>query len=108
MTDPRKLAAAVRPQILKLARQGKMIDEAFKVTRKGLYPDATPEQIAMMRTMFFAGAGELMALQMYGVSEGDEITAQDDLLYAAIGEEIEQRHSQAIQLAFTKFGGKAQ
>lgn len=108
MTDPRILAAAVRPQIIKLARQGKLIDETFKVTRKGLFPDATPDQIAMMRTMFLAGAGELMALQMYGVTDDEDPTAEDELLFGQIMEEIELRHGQTLQLAFTRFGGPKQ
>lgn len=98
------LARAVRPEIRKLARKGKVVDQAFKVTRAALYPDATPEQIAAMRVMFFAGAAELSALQMYGVSDGDDITEEDDALYMSFMEEIERRHGGTIQLALVRHG----
>ena len=98
------LARAVRPEIKRLARKGKVVDTAFKTVRKALYPDATPEQIAAMRVMFFAGAAELSALQMYGVSEGDESNPEDDALLACFMEEIERRHGGTIQLALVRHG----
>lgn len=102
------LARAVRPRIHKRARQGKAVDTAFKVTRSALYPDATPEQIAMMRVMFFAGAAELVAIQTYGVSEGDDVTDEDMALYFRFMEEIERRHGGTIQLALVRHGEAGQ
>lgn len=101
------LARAVRPEIHKLAKRGKAVDKAFKVTRAALYPDASGEQIAMMRVMFFAGAAELMALQTYGVSEGDHITDADQMMFNSFMEEVERRHGGTIQLALVRYSDAA-
>lgn len=103
MTDSWKLAAAVRPRITKLARQGKLVDEAFKAVRKAIYPDASADEIAIMRVMFMAGAAELLALQMYGVTEDSDPSAADEMLFGKIVEEVERRHGHTIDLAFTRF-----
>jgi hypothetical protein len=102
------LARAIRPQIFKLARQGRAVDAAFKVTRAALYPEASPSEIAAMRVMFFAGAAELVSLQLYGVTEGDDVTEQDEMLYTQLMDEIERHHGGTIALALMRYGETAQ
>lgn len=106
MTHPalEERARLVRPKIRKLARQGRAMDAAFKVTRAVLYPGATPDQIAAMRAMFFAGAAELLAYQLYGLSEGPGQTEADDDLMARLAREVEERHNGMIELALARHG----
>ncbi len=101
-----ELSRLARPKIRKLARQGKAMDTAFKTVRAAVFPEATPDEIAVMRTMFFAGAAELSAMQMYGISEGDTEAPEDMVLYGQMMEEIELRHGATIQLAAVRFDDK--
>lgn len=61
---PKEFRDLARPKIRKLARQGRLVDTAFKVFVDAVYPGAPPDQRAALRIAFFAGAQELHALQM--------------------------------------------
>lgn len=90
------LARIARPQIRKLARQGKLVDEAFKVFRAAAFPGATPDQVHAMRVCFFAGAAEIWALTMVALDEGQEETDGDlDFMDAWTGE-VERYHRRTI------------
>jgi hypothetical protein len=86
----------VRAEIRRLARKGKLIDEAFKVFQRSVYPGAPPDQVACMRTCFFAGAAEIFALITTGSDEGDEITNGDLDLMSQWVDEIERFHQRTI------------
>ena len=70
-------AKMLRSEVRKLARRGKLIDEAFKVFQRAVYPGAPPDQVHEMRVCFFAGAAEIHALTMASLDEGEEPTAAD-------------------------------
>lgn len=99
------LARIARPQIRKLARKGKLVDEAFKVFREAAFPGATPEQIHTMRVCFYAGAAEVYALTMFGLDEGVAETEGDMAFMAAWTGEVEQFHERTI--AAMMAGGSA-
>jgi len=99
-----ELVRAVRPKIRKLARQGRAVDEAFKAVQRATHPDADPARVSELRAMFFAGAAELLALQMYGVADGPDATEDDYALFQRLTEEIERRHGRTLQLALAEFG----
>ncbi|MGB0854608.1 MAG: hypothetical protein ACPGSI_15040 [Pikeienuella sp.] len=90
------LARIAGPKIRKLARQGKLLDQAFKVFRAAAFPDATPDQIHLMRTCFFAGSAEVHALTMYGFEEGAEPTDADYQFMSDWVAEVEQFHTRTI------------
>ena len=48
-----------RKELHKLARQGRLVDQAFKYFQRQVFPGAPPDQVAVMRTSFFGGAAEL-------------------------------------------------
>ena len=90
------LARIAGPKIRKLARQGKLIDTTFKVFREAAFPDASAEQIHLMRTCFFAGAAEVHALTMYGLAEGTEPTDDDYTFMSNWTGEVERFHKRTI------------
>ena len=102
--DQLERARKIRPKILKLARRGRAMDEAFKAVRKATHPDADAMQISELRAMFFAGAAEMLAIQMYGVAEGGEVTDEDQLLFSRIADEVQRGHNQVLQLALATYG----
>lgn len=90
------LARIAGPKIRKMARQGRLIDETFKVFRTAAFPDASPEQIHLMRTCFFSGCAEVHALTMYGLEEGKEPTDADYQFMSDWVEEVELFHKRTI------------
>lgn len=91
---------AVRPSILKLARRYKLIDQCFKEFQREVFPGAGQDQVAAMRTCFFAGVAELHAVQMYAADTSTMEPTEDDLeLYSNIMEEVELFHKRTIDAA---------
>ena len=88
-----------RPKARKLARQGKLIDESFKVFQRVVFPGAPPDQVAALRTTFFDGAQEIFMLMTAGVDEGDDITAGDMEFMAGWADELERFHQKTIAAA---------
>lgn len=98
--------ASARPKILKLAREGKLIDTCFEEFQRLVYPSAPPHQLHMLRVAFFAGATELNSVIEYGVStESEEPTTEDLEFWANVTNEIEGFHSDTIATSRTKTDG---
>lgn len=102
---PQEYHALARPKIKKLARQGRLVDTAFKVFCAAAYPGASDDQRAALRVAFFAGAQELHALQMAAAGEGDDATEGDLEFYSQIAGEIERFHERTLA-AMTAGGAK--
>lgn len=96
LSENTALARMAGPKIRKLARQGKLIDQSFKVFRAAAFPDATPDQINLMRTCFFAGAAEIHALTMYGLEEGRDPTEADYQFMTDWVSEVKKFHERTI------------
>lgn len=90
-------AQMTRRMVRKLARRGKLIDEAFKVFQRAVYPGAPPDQIREMRVCFFAGAAEIFALQQASLDEGNEPTDEDMEFMSQWVAELEEFHQRTIQ-----------
>ena len=88
-----------RPEARKLARQGRLIDESFKVFQRAVYPGAPPDQVAALRIAFFAGAQEIFVLLTAGVDEGDDITGEDMAFMEGWTAELERFHEKTIAAA---------
>lgn len=88
-----------RPKARKLARQGKLIEESFKIFQRVVFPGAPPDQVAALRTTFFAGAQEVFVLMTAGVDEGDDITDGDMEFMAGWADELERFHQKTIAAA---------
>lgn len=89
MTDRHyeRVTRMARPKVRKLARQGRLMDEAFKAFRHAIVPDAPEHQVADMRAAFMAGASELFTLVMAQMDPGpDETEAEMDFLSHVQGE----------------------
>lgn len=86
----------IRSEVRKLARQGKLIDAAFKVFRRAVFPGAEPDQVHAMRICFFAGAAEIHALMMAGLDDGLSETDGDLVFLQQWVDEIEQFHTRTI------------
>lgn len=89
----------VRPKARKLARQGRLIDECFKVFQRAVFPGAPPDQVAALRTTFFAGAQEVFMLMTAGVDDGDEITDGDMQFMEGWADELARFHEKTIAAA---------
>lgn len=92
----------LRSEVRKMARKGRLVDEAFKVFQRMVYPDAPPDQVAAMRTCFFAGAAELYAIQMAGMDDGVPETDGDVEFFGQVVDEITRFHERTISAATAK------
>lgn len=95
--SPEDFRSLARPKIRKLARQGRLVDTAFRVFCDAVYPGASDDQRAALRIAFFAGAQELHALQMAAADEGDGVTDGDLEMYGQIAEEVERFHERTLR-----------
>lgn len=93
---PTEFRALARPQIRKLARQGKLVDTTFKVFQRAVYPGAPPDQVAALRIAFFAGAQEINALLLASLDEGEDATDGDLEFMSHWQQEIEDFHERTI------------
>jgi hypothetical protein len=100
---------ATRAELRKLARQGRLMDEAFKSFQRTVYPGAPPDQVAALRTTFFAGAAELVALLTAGsdVTSADQVSAEEEAMVFAVFTEVTDFHDRTVKLATTRTGGSA-
>ena len=94
----------LRGEVRKLARQGKLVDEAFKVFQRMVYPGAPPDQVAALRITFFAGAAEVAALLDAGLDDGLTETDGDMAFMSSWMDEIARFHART--LAAMTAGGK--
>lgn len=92
----------VRSEIRKLARQGRLVDEAFKAFQRAVFPGATPDQIHAMRTCFFAGGQEVFTLCMAGLDDGVAETDGDLAFMSQWAQELETFHARTIAAAKAK------
>jgi len=97
----------VRSEIRKLARKGRLIDECFKTFQRTVFPGAAPDQVAAMRTCFFAGAAELKALIMHGLDDGTEETDGDMAFMQQWQDELTRFHERTVQTAMQTPKGTA-
>lgn len=88
-----------RPKARKLARQGRLVDETFKIFQRAVFPGAGPDQVAALRVAFFAGAQELYALTFATMDEGDDPTTGDMEFMSNWTAEIERFHQKTIDTA---------
>ena len=93
------LAGKIRPGILKLARDKKLIEKCFQEFCRVVYPGAPKDQIRELRTSFFAGAAELQAMMIYGSSSGMEVNQKDMKFMKGISDEMEIFHQRTIKTA---------
>lgn len=96
MTSPTR--EMTRATLRKLARQGRLIDECFKEFQRAVYPGAAPDQVAALRTAFFAGAAEVWAVMNAAVDDGDpdEISTEEGAFMQGWVDEIERFHERTI------------
>ena len=106
MTAFEELHKKTNGQILKQARQGKLVDESFKEFSRKVYPGASDEQIQMMRICFFAGATELNVMLTFGADLNDGVSESDMEFWANVVGEIERFHAKTI--AASEMGGTKQ
>jgi hypothetical protein len=103
--DMKALSRAVRPKIMKMARRQKLVDQCFKEFQRAVYPGAPQDQVREMRTCFFAGAAELVAMITYGADTATDDATDEDLMFMQnIHEEIERFHRRTIDTATTPRG----
>jgi hypothetical protein len=86
----------VRARLRKLARQGRLVDTAFKEFQRAVFPGAPPDQVHTMRVCFFAGAAELHALINAGLDDGVADTDGDLEFMNQWVDEIEAFHRRTI------------
>lgn len=91
-----KQLSFARSKARKLARQGRLVDETFKVFQRMVYPGAPPDQVSALRVAFFAGAQEIFALMTVSMDEGDEPTGGDLKFMEDWTGEIERFHQRTI------------
>lgn len=87
---------AVRSQIRKLARQGRLVDTAFRAFREMAYPGASDDQIHALRVAFFAGAAEIYAIMMAALDDGVAETDDDLAFMGQWVREITEFHERTL------------
>lgn len=103
------MSKVVRPKLLKLAEQHKLMHMCFDEFVSQVYPGASESQIKEMRTCFMAGAAEFYTCWMYGVSitQDDEPTNEDMKFVEGLTEEIDNYHRNILaQHSMDKSGKK--
>lgn len=92
-----KVSREVRPKILRLAKDKKLIDTCFNEFQKIVYPGAPADQVDQLRVAFIAGAAEFYAVMMYGADmASDEATDSDLELMNGVSDEISEFHERVI------------
>lgn len=95
--DMLALSKAVRPKILQLAREGRLVERCFREFQAKVYAGAPPEQIKELRVAFFAGAAELNTMLVYASdTETEDATDEDLALLSGINDEIEKFHRKTV------------
>lgn len=95
-----------RAHLRKLSRQGRLLDECFKVFQRQVFPGAPPDQVFAMRTCFFAGAAELWAVMHAAMDEGDDVSTDEEAFMQGWVSELERFHARTV--AASKAGGPRQ
>lgn len=94
----------VRSEVRKLARQGRLIDEAFKMFQRQVFPNAGPDLVGQMRICFFAGAAEVWAVMQAAMDDGDAISPDEEAFMSGWVDEVERFYERVI--AASKAGTK--
>jgi len=104
------IADKTRAEVRKLARQGRLMDTAFKHFQRLVYPDAPPDQVGELRTTFMAGAAELHSLLMAGSDDTapEDVSAEEEQMIFAVFDEIQRFHRRTIDLARSSPDGRKQ
>lgn len=102
---PSSLDQIALPQIRELAHEGRLVETAFDVFRKMVFPGAGPDQVNAMRICFFAGAAEIYALMMASLDEGEDPTGGDLAFMGQWTAEIEAFHRRVLETVSA--GGEA-
>lgn len=98
----------IRSHLRKLARRGKLVDEAFKTFRAMVFPGAKNDQTHALRIAFFAGAAELYALMMASLDQGDAETDGDLEFMGNWVREITEFHERTMAaMTASEKGGRA-
>lgn len=95
---------AVQSHLRKLARQGRLIDTAFRYFREAVYPGAPPDQIRELRVAFFAGAAEAHALTMAGLDENDDPSEAELDFMSNWVREVTEFHERTLATALAPKG----
>lgn len=87
---PAEFRALERSTIRALAEEGRAVDTACRVFLDNVFPNASPEQLEMLRWAFFMGAHESFALTMGGMDDdgSDEPSPDDYVIHQRIMDEI--------------------
>ncbi len=86
----------IRSEVRKLARQGRLVDHAFKTFQRQVFTGAAPEQVHTMRTCFFAGAAEFWAIVQAAADEGEGVSDDEEAFMVGLVGEIERFHLRTI------------
>lgn len=101
MADP-----ILRNHLLKLAREGRIVETAFDTFHKAAFAGAGPDQINLMRICFFAGAAELHTVMLTALDAGDDVSGSDMAFTASWVREIESFHERTIAAATAGGAGR--
>ena len=96
---------AVRSHLRRLARQGRLVDTAFRAFREAVYPGAPPDQVRELRVAFFAGAAEVHAFVMSGLDEGDAETQADLDFMNGWAREVTEFHERTLATVLAEKSG---
>ena len=83
--DVRRLAEKLGKELMD---RGLIIEAGFAGLKLTAYPNASPQQLEVMRDTFFAGAQHLFDSIMSALDEGSEDTPQDVTRMANIDREL--------------------
>lgn len=102
-------AELTRREIRKIARKGKLMDTAFKLFQRHVFPDAPPDQVRDLRITFMAGAAELHALMIAGADDTspEDVSGEEEAMVFAVFDEITRFHRRTVDLAMKKPEGQA-
>ena len=95
-TDAREALRIARPKARKLACQGRLVDETFKLFQRMVFPGAPPDQVAALRIAFFAGAQEVFMLLTAGTDDSEDVTEGDMEFMENWTSELERFHEKTI------------
>jgi len=91
-----------RREIRRLARAGKLMDTAFKLFQRHVFPHAAPAQVRDLRVTFMAGAAaELHALMTAGLdrTSPEDTSAEEEAMMLAVFGEIVRFHRRTVDFA---------
>lgn len=88
---------SLRPKVRKLAAEGRLVEETFRLFQRACYPTANENQVTALRIAFFAGAQEVVSLIGIGLSSGDNAEEGDAEFMDNWTEEVHEFHRRTIE-----------